>query len=180
MTVPFRDDCPPEYSLFRRQFLGAGVAAAGLAAAPLGPAALAETVPAVPPAKFMEVSSVLINHQLNAEVGGRLGAAMAAADPGFAQKIEAILTIAKTNNAKIVEDFYPKIPPGTLQDTALAIISAWYSGVISEGLGSEVYAYELALIYQPTSDVMTIPSYAISGPNGWSKSAPALTDMPEF
>jgi hypothetical protein len=128
----------------------------------------------------MEVSSLLINHRLNAGVGARLGAAMAAADPGFEQKIDAILTIAKTNNAKVVEDFYPNIPPGKLQDAALAIISAWYSGVISEGLGSEVYAFELALMYQPTSDVMTIPSYAISGPNGWSPNAPPLTDMPEF
>ena len=133
MTPPFRDDCPPEYSLFRRRFLGAGIATVGFAAAPLSLAALANTVPAMPAAKFLEVSSQLINHQLNAELGGRLGAAMAAADPAFEQKIDSILTIAKTNNAKIVEDFYPEIPPGKRQDAALAIVSAWYSGVLSEG-----------------------------------------------
>ena len=91
-----------------------------------------------------------------------------------------ILTIAGNNNAKIVEDFYTDLPQGRIRDIALAIISAWYSGVIAETLGSEVYAYELALMYQPTSDVMTIPSYAISGPNGWNASAPPLTDMPDF
>jgi hypothetical protein len=43
-----------------------------------------------------------------------------------------------------------------------------------------VFAYEFALLYQPTSDVMTIPSYAISGPNGWSAESPPLHDMPSF
>jgi hypothetical protein len=43
-----------------------------------------------------------------------------------------------------------------------------------------VIAYEYALMYRPTSDVMTIPSYAISGPNGWTADAPPLSNMPEF
>jgi fructose 5-dehydrogenase small subunit len=181
MTPPLRDDCPPEYNLLRRHFIGGSAAVLGLAAAPLSAAALADTVPAIPVSKFMEVSSLLINHALNPEVGGRLAAAMVGAHPGLEQNIDDILTIARGKNAKVVEDFYQDVPQGNVQDTALAIISAWYSGVISETLGSEVYAYELALMYQPTSDVMTIPSYAISGPNGWDASPrPPLGDMPEF
>jgi hypothetical protein len=39
--------------------------------------------------------------------------------------------------------------------------TAWYLGVIVDAPDTEVFAYELALMYQPTSDVMTIPSYAI-------------------
>jgi hypothetical protein len=35
-------------------------------------------------------------------------------------------------------------------------------------------------MYQPTKDVMTIPSYAISAPNAWSAEAPPLSNMPEF
>ncbi len=173
MTHPLRDDCPPEYNLLRRHFLGGSAVFIGLAAASRGIAASADTASAVPPANFMEVSSLLINHQLNAEVCNRLAIAKASAYPGIEQDINDILTIARKNNAKVVEDFYPDIPQGKLQDTAQAIISAWYSGVISEALGSEVYAYELALMYQPTSDVMTIPSYAVSGPNGWDASAMA-------
>jgi fructose 5-dehydrogenase small subunit len=52
--------------------------------------------------------------------------------------------------------------------------------VIVDAPGAEVFAYELALMYQPTIDVMTIPTYAISGPNGWMSEAPALSDMPKF
>ena len=134
----------------------------------------------LPAQKFMEVSSLLIDHKLDSDVGARMATAMGSIHPGIEQDIDQILVIARKNNAKIVEDFFPDLPEGKLKDTALAIISAWYSGVISEALGSEVYAYELALMYQPTSNVMTIPSYAISGPNAWDASAAPLEDMPEF
>jgi len=180
MTNVFRDDCPFEYRLDRRHLLGVGTALMGLAAAPYGFAAVPDTSSSMAVSKFMEVSSLLINHNLNAEVGSRLAAAMNGAYPDIEQNVDDILTIAGNNNAKIVEDFYTDLPQGRIRDIALAIISAWYSGVIAETLGSEVYAYELALMYQPTSDVMTIPSYAISGPNGWNASAPPLTDMPDF
>jgi hypothetical protein len=121
--------------------------------------------------KFMEISSLLIDHHLDAEVGARMAVAMARLNSKIEQEIDAIIAIAKQKNAKIVEDFFPDIPDGTLKDTALAIIAAWYM---------EVFAFETALMYQPTRDVMTIPSYAISGPNGWTADAPPLTNMPTF
>ena len=180
MTDIFRDDCPPEYNLNRRRFLGVGASVMGSAIIPYGFAAAPVTASGVPLRKFMEVSSLLIDHHLNAEVGGRLAAAMNGVYPDIEQNIDRILTIARNNNAKVVEEFYSDIPQGRILEIALAIVSAWYSGVISEAPGSEVYAYELALMYQPTSDVMTIPSYAISGPNGWNASSPPLKDMPNF
>ncbi len=180
MRYPFRDDCPTEYSLFRRDFIvGSGVLM-GLALLPGAVAASASSASAVPAVKFMDISSLLINHTLNRDIGDRLAAAMSSAYPGIEADIDEILTIARNKNAKIVEDFFPDIPVGKLRDTALAIISAWYSGVISEAPGAEVYAFELALMYQPTRDVMTIPSYALSRPNGWSAVSPPLSDMPEF
>ena len=181
MKQPVRDDCPSEYRLARRSFLaGSVVFMSGLAssahvvAAPLN----ASTTLSAP--KFMEVSSLLIDHKLNSDVGARLAAAMGSINPGIEQDIDRILEIARKNNAKVVEDFFPDLPEGRLKDTALAIISAWYTGVIVDEPGSTVFAFELALMYQPTRDVMTIPSYAISGPNGWNSSAPPLTDMPKF
>jgi len=74
------------------------------------------------------------------------------------------LRLQKQKNAVIVEDFFPDVPEGSAADTALSIISAWYLGVVSDAPDAEVVALEYALMYQPTSDVMTIPSYAISGP----------------
>jgi fructose 5-dehydrogenase small subunit len=98
----------------------------------------------------------------------------------LSNQVTELLAIARNKNAKIVEDFFPDVPEGPLKDTALSIISAWYLGVITDAAGAEVFAFEKALMYQPTRDVMTIPSYAIAGPNGWSADAPPLENMPDF
>ncbi len=131
-------------------------------------------------AAFLEISQLLIQHRLDLDVGRRLAVAMSAMNPALSEQIGELLAIAKGKSAKIVEDFFPDIPAGPLKDSALAIISAWYTGVISDVPGTEVFAFELALMYQPTIDVMTIPTYAISGPNGWTSNAPPLSDMPTF
>ena len=181
MKQPVRDDCPSEYSLARRDFLAGSVVLMGaLASSARVVAAPLNASTALPAPKFMEVSSLLIDHKLDGDVGARMVAAISSVHPGIEQDIDQILQIAHKNNAKIVEDFFPDLPEGRLKDTALAIISAWYTGVIVDAPGSTVFAFEMALMYQPTRDVMTIPSYAISGPNGWNASAPPLSDMPKF
>jgi fructose 5-dehydrogenase small subunit len=173
-----RDDAPATFSLGRRSLLVGVVLLAG--GHVLTPDALSEPAATLPLAKFMQISNLLIAHQLNTEVGARIAPALTTLDPSIEQDIDQLIAIATAKNAKIVEDFFPDVPEGRLKDTALKIIFAWYTGVATDTYGAEVFAYELALMYQPTKDVMTIPSYAISGPNGWNSSSPPLTDMPTF
>jgi fructose 5-dehydrogenase small subunit len=181
MLDPDRDDCPTAFSLARREVLAGALFVGGLAA--LG------TLPAVSAAaawsdesaaRFNEISSLLIPHRLNEAIGKRIGVLMSALNPSLSEHVNALLAIARQKNAHIVEDFFPDVPEGPLRDTALSIISAWYLGVVSDAPDAEVVAFEYALMYQPTSDVMTIPSYALSGPNGWTANAPPLSDMPKF
>ena len=181
MTHSDRDDAPADFSLFRRQILIAGgVLLGGLAVAPTFPTAAADTSTAAPPNPFMELSALLIPHRLDRDVGVRLDAALSAKDPAFAGHVTALLDVARKKQAAIVEDFFPDVPDGPLKEAALLIISAWYLGVIVDEPDAEVFAYELALMFQPTIDVMTIPTYAISGPNGWTSEAPPLSNMPKF
>ncbi|WP_116123462.1 sorbitol dehydrogenase family protein [Paraburkholderia sp. BL6669N2] len=181
MPDPYRDDSPTAFSLSRRRvLLGAAFLAGSLALSTL-PALSAETgVSSESTAQFMEISTLLIPHRLDADIGKRMAQAMGALRPSLPSDIAALLSIAKKCNARIVEDFFPDIPEGPLKQTALAIISAWYMGVLVDAPDAEVFAYEQALMYRPTRDVMTIPSYAKSGPNGWNAEAPPLTDMPRF
>lgn len=178
---PFRDDCPEEFNLTRRQLVvGVSLLAGGML---LPPEVAAQTLGAAVPdasASFMEVSSLLIDHHLDAGVGARMAAAMLRIHPEIEQDIGAIIEIAKKKNARIVEEFFADIPEGRLKDTALAIIAAWYTGVVDNSSNAEVFAFETALMYQPTHDVMTIPTYAISRPNGWNAEAPPLGNMPTF
>jgi hypothetical protein len=181
MSDQYRDDCPTAYSLARREVLVGGLVICGLAALPTLPvmAAPAEWSDQSA-ARFMEISSLLIPHRLNEEIGKRMGAAMAALNPSLLQQIDGLISIARQKNARTVEDFFADVPDGPLKATALSIISAWYLGVVTDAPDAEVFAYEYALMYQPTRDVMTIPSYAVSGPNGWTAEAPPLSNMPEF
>jgi fructose 5-dehydrogenase small subunit len=181
MSDQHRDDSPTAFSLARREVVIGGAFLVGGLAAGLMPtqsatAAWSEEASA----RFMEISSLLIQHRLDQEVGKRIGAAMGALNSQLSDQVTELLAIAKNKNAKIVEDFFPDVPEGPLKETALAIISAWYLGVITDAADAEVFAFENALMYQPTRDVMTIPSYAISGPNGWSADAPPLENMPDF
>jgi fructose 5-dehydrogenase small subunit len=178
----YRDDCPTAYSLARRELLLGGLSLiGGLAVVPVLPAiATAASWSQEAAAQFMEISHLLIPHHLNEEVGKRIGAAMSALNPSLPEQVSGLLAIAKNRNARIVEDFFPDVPEGPLKETALAIISAWYLGVVSDAPDAEVFAFEYALMYGPTKDVMTIPSYAVSGPNGWTADAPPLDSMPEF
>jgi hypothetical protein len=175
-----RDDGPAEFNLFRRQILiGGGVILGALAAPPIATLA-ADSAGSAYPRQFLELSGLLIPHRLDRDVGLRLAAALRMKDSAFEATVTGLIQIAKTKNAKVVEEFFPDVPEGRLKDAALLIVSAWYLGVIVDAPDAEVFAYELALMYQPTRDVMTIPTYAISGPNGWTSQAPPLSDMPSF
>jgi hypothetical protein len=176
-----RDDCPTAFKLARREVLVGGLLIGGVAALLTLPAVAAPiSWPDQSAARFMELSRLLVPHRLNEAVGKRVGAAMAALNPSLSQQIDGLLSIARQKNAVVVEDFFADVPDGPLKETALSIISAWYLGVVTDAPDAEVFAYEYALMYQPTRDVMTIPSYAISGPNRWTSEAPPLSNMPEF
>ena len=176
-----RDDSPTAFGLARRQLVLGGLSlVGGLAVAPTLQAATAGSWSQESAARFMEISSLLIPHHLHEEVGKRIGAAMSALNPSLSEQVAGLLAIARNKNARIVEEFFPDVPGGPLKETALAIISAWYLGVVKDADDAEVFAFEYALMYQPTRDVMTIPSYAISGPNAWPADAPPLENMPDF
>jgi hypothetical protein len=182
MLDQHRDDSPTAFSLGRREIvIGSALLVGGLAMGLMPPStsALAAWSDEAS-ARFMEISSLLIPHRLNQQIGKRIGTAMSTLNPSLSDQVAQLLTIAKGKNARIVEDFFPDVPDGPLKETALAIISAWYLGVVKDADDAEVFAFEYALMYQPTRDVMTIPSYAISGPNGWPADAPPLENMPDF
>jgi hypothetical protein len=190
MSDSYRDDAPGQFSLHRRRILiGGGVLLGSLAAGPAMADAAADAAADASTAlasatefarQFLQLSSLLIPHRLDRDVGIRLAAALRMRDAAFASHVTGLLEIATRKQATVVEEFFPDVADGPLKDAALQIISAWYLGVIVDEPQAEVFAFELALMYQPTLDVMTIPSYAISGPNGWTANAPPLSEMPKF
>lgn len=181
MLEQYRDDSPTAFNLARRDVLVGAISVGGLAALATLPVISAPSSWSDEfTAQFMTISSLLIPHRLNVAIGKRIANLMSAVNPSLSEHVTGLLAIAKEKNARVVEDFFPDVPEGALKTTARSIISSWYLGVVTDALDAEVFAFEYALMYQPTSDVMTIPSYAISGPNAWTAKAPPLSSMPDF
>jgi len=161
--------------LSRRLLLVSSAATLSVLAVPSWPVRAAETGDA----RFLSLSRLLIPHRLDAGIGQRIAAELKAGMPPLSDHIDALLDLAQAKNATTVEEFFP-FAPDDAKAAALRIISAWYLGVVDDVPGAKIIAYEQALMFQPTSDVMTIPTYAISGPNGWDADAPPLSAMPVF
>src|SRR5258708_36773717 len=100
--------------------------------------------------------------------------------PTLDADLAAILFTARERNSKFVEDFFDALPDGHVKDSAHQIIFSWYAGVVDESPDAEVFAYEEALMYQPTKDAVALPTYSFNGPNHWTDVDPPLSAMPAF
>jgi len=173
-------------AISRRGLLTAGASAFGVAVliTPLlriaASAAAVDATGAASAAKFMAASNLLIQHRLSPGVGVRLAAILGTGIPTLEADLDAIIRVAKEKDARTVEDFFDALPDGTVKETAHRIIFGWYAGVVDESPSAEVFAYEQALMYQPTMDAIALPTYSFNGPNHWTDIDPPLAAMPEF
>jgi hypothetical protein len=172
--------------ILRRTLLKTGATALGVAV--LGAsmqkavraAGAAETATAVNVDKFMAASRCLIQHGLSPDVGARMVGIFRAKIPTLDVDLDAIISTAREKNSKVVEDFFDALPDGHVKESAHQIIFGWYAGVVDESPTAEVFAYEEALMYQPTKDAVALPTYSFNGPNHWTDVDPRLSVMPEF
>ena len=130
--------------------------------------------------KFMTASALLVPHKLNENIGIRTADAMIATVPDFTQHLEQLSSFIDDKKPADVEGLMVALPDAALKNAAQGIIEAWYTGAVQGASTISVISYEEALMFKVTSDVMTIPSYAISGPNGWTADAPPLSQLPIF
>ena len=84
MSQSYRDDAPPDFSLLRRKILvGGGLLLGGFAAIPHVSRGSVDAPTTDFANQFMELSSLLIPHKLDRDVGLRLAAALKINDPAF-------------------------------------------------------------------------------------------------
>ncbi|MHC1478767.1 sorbitol dehydrogenase family protein [Frateuria aurantia] len=163
-----------------------GAAVAGLALAAAGVQAQSQTVAAAaanPQAldTFYRLSRLLTGHEnLDLTVGEHLYDAMLKLNPAFAGQVTELSQYAASHKLDTVEALEAALKGQPLHVPLMAIISAWYSGVVEPGTSATVYAYERALMYQMSRDGMVIPTYAHNGPNYWVAEPPPLDRLPVF
>ena len=170
----------------RRTVLKAGATALGVAVLGASMQKMVQAAGALAKAtamnadKFMAASKYLIQHGLSPDVGARMAGILYAKIPTLDADLDAILFTAREKNSKVVEDFFDALPDGQVKDSAHQIIFSWYAGVVDESPTAEVFAYEQALMYQPTKDAVALPTYSFNGPDHWTDVDPPLSAMPEF
>lgn len=130
--------------------------------------------------QFMGISKLLVPHELDSFVGNKIYNALSDTEESFDNTVTELQDFIMKNDVVDVEHLIPALTDAALKNSALKIISAWYSGVVHGKSGDRVVAFEEALMFKVTNDVMTIPSYAKSAPNAWNANAVPLLNMPSF
>ncbi|WDS34960.1 sugar dehydrogenase complex small subunit [Pseudoxanthomonas sp.] len=189
MTHP---SIPPEQhpgTLPRRKFLvtalwGIGAVSVATSATWSWAQAVSATDTPRAPASFIAVSRLLTGHTIDASLADRGWAAISARETDFAQRfsqLEAAITRAGLTDMQGWSGSAIAADPA-LKATALAIVSAWYLGVVGQVKdraedGPAFITYEGALMWRPTLDVTVIPTYARGRPGFWKdKPASVATD----
>jgi fructose 5-dehydrogenase small subunit len=132
---------------------------------------------ALPPAgggldAFVALSQKLTGRsRLNAVLAQRAYDALSKADHRFAQHVATLNTWLHTHGGvpsdTVIAALQTDAP--ALANTAAAVVRAWYLGLVGEMPDVKVIAYESALMFDPVSDVLTVPSYCRDIPFYWSQ-----------
>lgn len=168
---------PPTLSLSRRRFMQSTAVGIVLATHPIQ----SHAREALQLDQFMALSRFATGHEaLDGVVGQGLMAGLRAKDDTFDAKADALAQRIAQDTPADVEALSDALQGDDLHDTLLAIIHAWYSGVVAQGTQATVYTFNAALMYQPALDAVPLPTYALNGPDWWTATPPALSDMPDF
>lgn len=117
---------------------------------------------------FLEVSHFLVSRPVGPVLGQRYFDALTRHDAQFPQKLVSLNALLQHRKFAHVDDFLAAFSADNDDwQTAKTIISAWYTGVVGTGSDLELIAYEEALMYLPTKDILVVPTYG-GGPFYWA------------
>lgn len=172
---------PHEPLLNRRWVLLSGVSmAALLAAKQWAPTAHAQTPAAaamasVDPATagFLKFSRTITEKpELSATTATRILQAATAVQAIFAEHVAALNALAEQHTS--AKALLAAADAAGLKAQALDIVATWYTGTVTGPKGSQLVAYQQALMYQPVSDGLPVPTYCFKGPLWWTAAPPKV------
>lgn len=164
-------------SLSRRRLLqGMAVLSLSAACASLFPAEMAQAREGVD-SNFSAVSAFLVSRPVSPLLSQRYYQALQRHVKDFPQRLSALNSYLAAHSFTHVDDFLQTVGDNDpLRQSAALIIGSWYTGVVGEGVESELIAYSDAMMYLPTRGILVVPSYG-GGPDSWgSKPADPQTN----
>lgn len=118
---------------------------------------------------FMQVSKRISKESLDPVTGAALYQALRQEDQDFDASLDQLAKQIAAKPGMTIEalaENLDKTKQTALRDTLNKVVSAWYLGVV----GFRTYAYESALMFRLTDDVLSPPSYVRRGPLYWADS----------
>ena len=161
-------------SVARRRFMSGTVL--GVVAGNLGLEWSERSEAAVPaateeaPAEFLSVSAQLTGvDNLSPSVAGRLYAALVADDGGFRDALKVLAGFI--GKAGGVEDLQPQLDAAQSAVAPLPrkIVTAWYTGIVGDGLHARCIAYEDTLMNTTVAEHLQPQSYSLGNYGAWAK-----------
>ena len=136
-----------------------------LAAAQEGAAAPAALSPALQ--AFQRASVFLTGKEISAVMAARCHDALAKRMPNIDAVASGVNALVEQKQLKHMDDYLAlaDVDP-KLDHDAKEIVRALYLGVVGDDADAELFAYEEALMYDPTRDVLVVPTYG-RGFNTW-------------
>ncbi|SMG60635.1 sugar dehydrogenase complex small subunit [Paraburkholderia susongensis] len=121
---------------------------------------------------FLALSQRLTGRSsFDAVLGKRVYDALGHSNSQFAQNVAALNTWLQAHGGvpsdTVTQALQTDQP--ALAKSVDAIMRAWYLGLVGDAPHIEVVAYEKALMFEPVSDVLTIPSYCRDVPFYWTQ-----------
>ena len=170
-----------EPMLNRRWVLLSGVGLAALMAAKQwSPSAQAQSAalaaaPSSDPATqaFLKFSQTITDKPaLSAITAARILQAATTVAAEFAPHVSALTALADQHTG--AQALLAAADAAGLKAHALAIVAVWYTGTVTGEKGSQLVAYQQALMYQPVNDGLPVPTYCFKGPLWWTQAPPGL------
>lgn len=129
----------------------------------VSPFSIAAPQSAQPADTFLKLSMQLTQvNLLNPKLSERLYQALKAESPQFDGELQALAQAVATAGTDITTALKP-----TAKNTAKRILSAWFTGIVGEGLDAKVITYRHALQFNAVDDVLVIRSYCPNKPGFW-------------
>lgn len=168
---------PPLSALPRRTLLGLGASAIALLAGTRKSFAL---TPAQRPAvqQFLALSRVVTGYDtLDETIAARTYDALCAENTGTSAAIVQLAALAQ--QAADAKTLQAAAAQANLTEALNAILIGWYTGTVASKSETIVIAYRDALMYRPTADGLTVPTYCNKGPLWWQDTLPpGITRVP--
>ncbi|MHC1481652.1 sorbitol dehydrogenase family protein [Frateuria aurantia] len=159
----------------RRRFMGGtvlSVVAGNLGLEWSERAEAAEAAPATVdlPPQFLPVSAQLTGvDELSRPVAERLYTALVAEDAGFSAALKVLADFIQTAGG--VEDLQSRLDSAQSAVAALPrkIVTAWYTGIVGDGIHARCIAYEDTLMNSTVADHLQPQSYSLGNYGAWAQ-----------